>query len=66
VADAAHEGYRQGKFGFLDMLDAQRGVFDAKEQWVSALEQYHCSWATIQRLTGSYIELETSLEQENK
>ena len=66
VADAAHEGYRQGKFGFLDMLDAQRGVFDAKEQWVDALVQYHCSWATIQRLTGSYIELETNLEQENE
>jgi cobalt-zinc-cadmium efflux system outer membrane protein len=66
VSDAAHEGYRQGKFGFLDMLDAQRGVFDAKEQWVDALVQYHCSWAAIQRLTGSYIELETNLEQENK
>ena len=32
VFEAASEGYRLGKFGFLDVLDAQRTLFEAKGQ----------------------------------
>ena len=39
--EAAHEGYEQGKFGFLDVLDAQRGLFDAQEGLVEALAAHH-------------------------
>jgi len=54
--EAAHEGYRQGKFGFLDMLDAQRGLFDAKGALVDALSNYHSALTDIQRITGTSIE----------
>jgi len=50
---AAHEGYRQGKFGFLDMLDAQRGLVDAKGVLIDALSDYHNALIDIQRITGS-------------
>ncbi len=53
---AAHEGYRQGKFGFLDMLDAQRGLFKAKGALVDALSDYHSALTDIQRITGTSIE----------
>ena len=53
---AAHEGYRQGKFGFLDMLDAQRGLFEARVALVDALSDYHAALAEIQRITGTGID----------
>lgn len=53
---AAHEGYKQGKFGFLDMLDAQRQLFEAKGALVDALSNYHAAVAEIQRITGTSIE----------
>jgi cobalt-zinc-cadmium efflux system outer membrane protein len=39
--DAESEGYRQGKFGFLDVLDAQRTLFEARGQYIEALAAYH-------------------------
>ena len=54
--NAAHAGYTQGKFGFLDMLDAQRGLFEATGELVDALADYHAALAEIQRLTGTGIE----------
>ncbi len=53
---AAREGYRKGKFGFLDMLDAQRGLFEARGALVDALSAYHAAVTTIQRLTATSIE----------
>jgi len=52
---AAHEGYRQGKFGFLDMLDAQRGLFEARASMVDALVDYHAARVAIERLTATDI-----------
>jgi len=51
--DAACEGYRLGKFGFLDVLDAQRTLFSAKNQYLLALAEYHKSVANVERLVGS-------------
>ncbi|QPK61453.1 TolC family protein (plasmid) [Methylomonas sp. LL1] len=51
--DAAREGYRLGKFGFLDVLDAQRTLFSAKNQYLVALANYHKSVVDVERLVGS-------------
>jgi cobalt-zinc-cadmium efflux system outer membrane protein len=50
--DVATEGYRQGKFGFLDVLDAQRTLFDTKGQYLEALSAYHRAAAEAERLIG--------------
>jgi outer membrane protein, heavy metal efflux system len=50
--DAASEGYRQGKFGFLDVLDAQRTLFEARGQYLEALAAYHRAVAEVERLIG--------------
>lgn len=46
------EGYREGKFSLLDVLDAQRTVFDTELEYVDALRSYHRAVADVERLTG--------------
>lgn len=52
---AVYEGYLQGKFGFLEMLDAQRRLLETRAALVDALEVYQIELTEIQRLTGSTI-----------
>lgn len=48
----AREGYAGGKFPFLDVLDAQRTLFDAKAQLNDALRDFHLRKADRDRLRG--------------
>lgn len=54
--EAASGGYRQGKFGFIDMLDAQRGLFETHAALLEALEDYHAAAIDIQRATGTGLQ----------
>ena len=54
--DSIFEGYREGKFALLDVLDTQRTVFDARLQYIEALLSYHSSRANVERLIGTPIE----------
>jgi cobalt-zinc-cadmium efflux system outer membrane protein len=56
--DAMTEGYRFGKFGFLEVLDSQRTLFQARIQYLGALANYHHSVADVERLTGAPLDLE--------
>jgi len=53
--DAAREGYRLGKFGFLDVLDAQRTLFGAKTQYLLAQADYHKAVIEVERLVGGSL-----------
>jgi len=53
--DAAREGYRQGKMTYLDVLDAQQKLFEAKGQYVKALAGYHKAAADLERLIGQSL-----------
>lgn len=53
--EAADEGYRQGKFDYLDVLDAQRTLFEARVQYVASLTTYHKTRAAIERLIGQAL-----------
>ncbi|MBN2106866.1 MAG: TolC family protein [Deltaproteobacteria bacterium] len=46
------EGYRQGKFSYLMVLDAQRTLFELKQQYVDTLADYHTNRVAIERLIG--------------
>lgn len=50
--EAAGEGYRQGKFGFLDVLDAQRTLFEARGRYITALAACHKALVDLQRATA--------------
>ncbi len=50
--DAATKGFEFGKFGFLDVLDAQRTLLQAKSQYLRALSEAHRAAAEIDRILG--------------
>lgn len=52
---AAQQGYRQGKFDFLEVLDAQRTLFEARERYLEAVAAFHQTTLDIERLTGSSL-----------
>ena len=51
--DAASKGAELGKFSFLDVLDAQRTLFQAKNQYIRALAESYRASADIERLSGA-------------
>lgn len=48
--DLAKEGYQEGKFEYLDMLDSQTTLFEVRERYIKALLNYHQSIADIEYL----------------
>lgn len=61
--EAVSRGYRLGKFGFLDVLDAQRTLFGAKAQYLQAMASYHQAVAEVERLIGEPVQAARSLEE---
>ncbi|MDH0863852.1 TolC family protein [Mitsuaria sp. GD03876] len=51
--EAARRGFELGKFGFLDVLDAQRTWLQARGQYFTALSQAHRLSADIDRRLGA-------------
>jgi len=56
-------GYLEGRFSYLDVLDAQRTLVAARQQHVSALAEYHRSVALVERLTGEPLVADDSTEE---
>ena len=54
--DFAREGYEAGKFGYLDVLDAQRTLFATRRQLSQAMLDYHRERAAIERMTAIHEE----------
>ena len=51
--DLTREGYDLGKFTYLEVLDAQRTLFDVRDQYRQALMQIHTENLTVDRLTAT-------------
>jgi cobalt-zinc-cadmium efflux system outer membrane protein len=51
--EAGTQGFELGKFSFLDVLDAQRTLFQAKTQYIGALARSHQAAADIERIVGN-------------
>jgi cobalt-zinc-cadmium efflux system outer membrane protein len=51
---SARQGYNAGGFSYLDVLEAQRIVVDARLQRISAFHSYHSARVALARLTGAY------------
>lgn len=52
VLDAVQEGYQLGRFGLVDVLDAQRTLVDANGRYLAALTTYHQAVMTVERIVG--------------
>lgn len=53
---AVNKGYRFGKFGLLDVLDAQRSHVDTRFEFLDTLVDYHRQRARLDALTGIAVE----------
>jgi cobalt-zinc-cadmium efflux system outer membrane protein len=63
--DATRQGYRQGKFDYLMVLDAQRTFFQARARYIGSLAAYHMAKADVERLIGRPIENMAGSESED-
>ena len=54
--DQTDEGYRQGKFGYLDVLDAQRTLSEAKIAYTATLTDLNLAAAELEKLTGMRLD----------
>ncbi len=56
AAEDAYQGtqlaFKEGKLPFLDVLDAQRTLFELQESYLQALQAYHLGTANIESLIG--------------
>jgi len=50
--DAATKGFEAGKFGFLDVIDAQRSLLQARTRYLTALSTSNQAATAIDRLLG--------------
>ena len=50
--ETAYQGYEEGKFDYLYVLDTQRTLFETRAQHIDALEAYHGAKADVERFIG--------------
>ena len=62
--DASREGYRQGKFDYLVLLDAQRTLFEVRARHIEALSLYHKAVADVERLIGTGLDTPIKTSEE--
>lgn len=56
VYEASKTAYSQGKLEYLNVLDAQRTLFEANGQYIEALASYHTAKARVERLIARSID----------
>lgn len=52
AVESATRGFEMGKFGFIDVLDAQRTLISARSQYAEALAAATAAWAQLERVFG--------------
>jgi cobalt-zinc-cadmium efflux system outer membrane protein len=62
--DAVEEGYRMGKFGYLDVLDAQKTLFESRLRYLQALVNYRKEIMEIERWTGGAMDMNKERKNE--
>ncbi len=59
-AEAAYSGamqaYQTGRFRYVEVLDAQRTLFELRASEIEALASYHSAAADLERLTGTPLD----------
>jgi cobalt-zinc-cadmium efflux system outer membrane protein len=50
--EAVQQGYREGKFDYLHVVDTQRTLFETRAQYIDAVAAYHRARSDVERLTG--------------
>ncbi len=53
--DSIREGYFYGKFGYLDLLDSQRTLFESRGRYLESLAGYEKAITDVERLIGKSL-----------
>jgi outer membrane protein, heavy metal efflux system len=61
--EATRKGFEFGKFSFLEVLDAQRTLFQAKTQYIQTLALARLAEADIQSILGAVLNENKSLKE---
>ncbi len=56
VFAGARDAYAKGLFRYLEVLDAQRTLFELRSQYLEALATYHRARADVERLSGAAVD----------
>jgi cobalt-zinc-cadmium efflux system outer membrane protein len=56
---AAEFGYQAGKFGLLELLDAQRTLFEVRQQMLASRTECHLAAIELHRLQGAQLPVAT-------
>ncbi len=56
VFEATTKGYQRGKFGLLEVLDAQRTLFESRGLMLDVQMRYHLAAVELERLLGTGVE----------
>ena len=54
--EATRQGYQEGKFDFLIVLDSQRTLFEARQRYLDAQASYHMAKAAVESLITQEID----------
>ena len=52
----SRDGFAQGRYSYLEVLDAQRTLFDIKQEYIQTATAYHQFLVELERLIGQPIE----------
>jgi len=55
VYEASRKSYRRGKTDYLNVLDAQRTMFEIRKRYIDVLAEYHSARSDLERITGKPI-----------
>lgn len=61
----ARDGYDAGKFNYLEVLDAQRTLFEARKQLNEVSLDYHRQRATLERIAAVHDDIQVHAHEEN-
>jgi cobalt-zinc-cadmium efflux system outer membrane protein len=54
--EGTSDGFLRGRYGYLEVLDVQRTLFELKSQYVEALATYHSSRADVERVIAQSLD----------
>ncbi|WP_309644898.1 TolC family protein [Phenylobacterium sp.] len=60
AVEQVRDGFNRGGFQYIDVVEAERGLADARARRVAVLRQHHLDQAALDRLTGRHAGQSTS------
>jgi cobalt-zinc-cadmium efflux system outer membrane protein len=51
------DGFNQGGFSYIDVIDAQRALIEARMRRIEALKAFHTDRAALNRIAASHADL---------